>query len=759
MSAETRDAGPAALLASLRARGLERFKEERALLSFEEYLQEVSRAPSLHARDAVTYLRDAFDYFGERVVERPYGRRRRFSLFDADPRFTSDPEDRVAGQEEAQERLYRLLCDFARDGRATRMILLNGPNGSAKSSLIRCLHRAFEAYSLCDEGALYTFSWVFPSKRRDGGGGIGFGAGGARGAGRGAEALDSFAYLPASDIDARVPSEVRDHPLLLLPRAERVEWLRARLGPDAPLPRSITEGELSAKSAQIYEALLKSYQGDLAEVLRHVQVERFVASRRYRRALSIIDPQLRADAHARQLTADRSLAALPASLQHLSLFEAGGPLVEGNRGVIELNDLLKRPVEAFKYLLSTCETGAVRLEGLTLYLDALIIGSCNFEHLEAFKEAPEFSSFKGRIELVQVPYLRDLEREEEIYAPQLAAMAREVDLAPGVGRALALWAVMTRCERPQPVHFDPALKDLVEELTALEKARLYATGEPPARLSAERGARLAALTPALYDEPQVTPLYEGLVGASARELKALLMGLASEAQGRARAEGRGARPHITPLHVTDALLALCEQESLYPFLRRPPSGGFYQPKTFVKWAREEALERFEALAHEALGLVSAAQVGELFERYLEQLTSAVRGERRQSAVTGAYEPADEQLMRDVERRLGRKHTPEARGELVQRAGSWRLEHPEGPLEVRVVFASELAALNESFLRERRAEVRASLDALLRRASEAPLSAEESRRADEALARLSERGYTPPMLRDLVAALLAARPAP
>ncbi|MBM4293124.1 MAG: serine protein kinase PrkA, partial [Deltaproteobacteria bacterium] len=624
-----------------------------------------------------------------------------------------------------------------------------------KSSLIRCLHRAVEAYSLCDEGALYTFSWVFPSKRRDGAGGIGFGAGGGRGAG-GAPA--SFAYLPAGDLDARVPSEVRDHPLLLLPRPARVAWLRAHLGADAPLPRALAEGELSAKSAQIYEALLKSYQGDVAEVLRHVQVERFDASRRYRRALSTVDPQLRADAHARQLTADRSLAALPAALQHLSLFEAGGPLVEGNRGVVELNDLLKRPVEAFKYLLATCETGAVRLEGLTLYLDALLIGSCNFEHLEAFKEAPEFGSFKGRLELVQVPYLRDFEREEEVYAPQLAAMSRDVDVAPGVGRALALWAVMTRFERPQPVHFDPALKELIEDLTALEKARLYATGAPPARLSAERGARLAALAPALYAEPQPAPLYEGLMGASARELKALLMALASEATARAG----GARPHITPLHVTDALLALCEHDSLYPFLRRKPSGGFYQPKTFAQWAREDALERFEALAHDALGLVSAAQVGELFDRYVEHLTSAVRGERRLNAVTGAYEPADESLMRDVEKRLGRKHTPEARGELVQRAGSWRLEHPEGPLDPRAVFAAERAALQESFVRERRAEVRAALDALLRRldaalrpadSSRAPLSPEEAARADDALARLAAQGYSPPALRDLVAALL------
>ncbi|MBM4293126.1 MAG: hypothetical protein FJ138_18360, partial [Deltaproteobacteria bacterium] len=64
-------ADPAALLAALRADSLERFRAERALLSFEDYLKEVAAAPARHARDAVTYLRDAFDHFGSRVVERP----------------------------------------------------------------------------------------------------------------------------------------------------------------------------------------------------------------------------------------------------------------------------------------------------------------------------------------------------------------------------------------------------------------------------------------------------------------------------------------------------------------------------------------------------------------------------------------------------------------------------------------------------------------------------------------------------------------
>ena len=420
-----------------------RFDRERTLLSFQEYLEVVERAPLTQARDAATYTRDAFDFFGTSEVQRPYGAFTRYHLFDAP---FDEGVDALAGQESIQEEVYGLLNDFIREGRVNKLILLHGPNGSAKSTFISCIQRGLEHYSETEEGALYTFNWIFPSKKTEMSG-IGFGSS------KGVENLESFAHLAAGDIDARLPSEMRDHPLLLLPREQRVEWLTELLGRDHELPKSLIEGALSPKSAQIFESLLKTYQGDISEVYRHIQVERFTISRRYRRAISTVDPQLRADASARQITADRSLSSLPVSLQHLNLFEPLGHLVEGNRGLIEYNDLLKRPVEAFKYLLSTCEYGAVRLDHMTLFLDAVLIGSCNIDHLRAFKELPEFASFQGRIALVCVPYLLDNALEATIYAPQIKALQLRADLTPDVASLLATWAVMTRLERPQPVHY------------------------------------------------------------------------------------------------------------------------------------------------------------------------------------------------------------------------------------------------------------------------------------------------------------------
>ena len=68
-------------------------------------------------------------------------------------------------------------------------------------------------------------------------------------------------------------------------------------------------------------------------MLRHVQVERFYVSHRYREAVATVEPQLAVDARSRQLTMDRSLAALPPALQSLALYEYQGELVDANRGL------------------------------------------------------------------------------------------------------------------------------------------------------------------------------------------------------------------------------------------------------------------------------------------------------------------------------------------------------------------------------------------------------------------------------------------
>ena len=344
------------------------------------------------------------------------------------------------GQEEVQAAVYRLVSNFAREGRTNRLILLHGPNGSAKSTFVACMQRAMEHYSTLDEGALYKFNWIFPSQKLTKGG-IGFGGGIEPGG-----AQETYAYLDDELIESKISDEMRDHPLLLLPRrqaarADRPSGWPRPIGTGFGPADYLLRGDLSHRNRQIFEALLSSYHGDLAKVLRHVQVERFFVSRRYRQAAATVEPQLAVDAHSRQLTMDRSLASLPPALQSLTLYEYQGELVDGNRGVIDFADLLKRPLESYKYLLGTVEQGRVSLDVASLELDTVFIGSSNEGYLAAFKEIPEFQSFKGRMELVRVPYLLDYRVEQKIYEAQIQVAARRVGQARRAARRLGDGAV------------------------------------------------------------------------------------------------------------------------------------------------------------------------------------------------------------------------------------------------------------------------------------------------------------------------------
>src|SRR5690606_28775957 len=136
--------------------------------------------------------------------------------------------------------------------RPNRLILLHGPNGSAKSTIVACIMRALEHYSTLDEGALYRFHWVFPSSKTLRGS-LGFGPKDS------SSQLGSYAHLPDDQIDAKLLVEVRDHPLFLVPIDERkklLERLSAQRGDALSEGFSdwILNGELSHKSQTVFEA-------------------------------------------------------------------------------------------------------------------------------------------------------------------------------------------------------------------------------------------------------------------------------------------------------------------------------------------------------------------------------------------------------------------------------------------------------------------------------------------------------------------------
>jgi predicted Ser/Thr protein kinase len=730
------------------------YTRNKRVMSFDEFYALFLAHPRQYARNAAQYLKDVFDHFGTSEVKTPRGVLTRYRLFDV----TFDGgRDRLVGQEEVQARVYRAISNFVREGGVNKLMLLHGPNGSAKSTFVSCLSRALEYYSTLDEGALYRINWIFPSQKLQKGG-MGFSGLGYDGSphGHGRESGGTFAYLDDELIDAKLVDELRDNPLLLVPQKKRQEILDEKLRAGELIASDyIRFGDLGHKNKQIFEALLVAYKGDYLKVLRHVQVERFYLSRRYRMGAVTVEPQLAVDARSRQLTMDRSLSALPAALQSLSLYEYSGELVDANRGLIEYSDLLKRPLEAYKYLLGTVEHAQVGVDNTILYLDEVFIGSSNESHLAVFKEIPEFQSFKGRIELVRMPYLLDFVEESKIYEEQVTAGAVGKHVAPHTAFVAALWAVLTRMRKPLPEKYPKGLADLVAKLTPVEKAELYARGQAPHGLSPEQTKELLVNIDKIWGESDAYPNYEGRTGASPREVKTLLLNAAQNARYVC----------VSPLAVFDEMEELVKNVTVYEFLKQEPlPGGYHENKKFIHLVREKFLDLVDEEVRSSMGLVEERQYADLLGKYVTHVSHWTKKEKLRNPSTGRLEDPDEDMMGEVEKTLGvGPKRDDFRHEVISRVGAWSIEHPGQKVDFSQVFPRQLQQLRDAYFDQRKKVLKKTNEDLLVYLAEgaAPtrqrLEREAFDRVETTLRNLEQRyGYCTSCARDAVSYLLRKR---
>ncbi len=726
----------------------ERYQSERRVLSFSEFLTLFGQSPWRHSRDAARYLRDCFDFWGKDTRQMPDGPVTRFRLFDLPFLREADGRrrhDYLVGQEEIQEAVYRVLGNFVREGRINKLMMLHGPNGSAKSTFVHCMMKGLEAYSETEDGALYYFSWIFP-RGRDGRT-IGFGS-----TDDSMPNGDTYAHLPDSQIDLRMPSELRENPLMLLPTVERRRLVReayerARIE-EAP-PALVLEGQLGAKNKKIFEALLTAYRGDLRRVLAHVRVERLYISERYRQGAVTVGPQMAVDAQERQITMDRSLAALPASLASLTLFETQGEIVDASNGIIEFSDLLKRPLDAWRYLLLAVEEGEITLSTSVLPLNTIFAATSNDIHLKAFREHHEYRSFRGRLSLVRVPYLRDYRQEQGIYDAQIVPQVR-AHVAPHATYVAALWAVLTRLRRAQVESYETKkLGQLAASLSPLEKAEYYSDLTIPNRFSNEETQLLRAAFAAVKHETDMWALYEGSTGASPREIRVLLLDAAQDPEFAC----------LSPLAVLRKIEELCDADD-YDFLKETPESGYHDHRGFVDVVRERWLDRVDDEFRRSTGLVLETQYIQLFDRYVTHVSNWMKKERIYNPMTGKYEDPDPNLMESVEAMLGvTRNNDTFRRDLISNVAAHAIDNPEQKVDYQRLFPRYLQQVREATYGKRKkqlAEISRDVLAVLNDDTH-PLDAERLSRAKTTIQALErDYGYAAASIRDAIGELMRQR---
>ena len=350
------------------------------------------------------------------------------------------------------------------------------------------------------------------------------------------------------------------------------------------------------------------------------------------------------------------------------------------------------------------------LEHFVLQLDEVLIASANEKHLGAFKELPDFASFKGRIELVRVPYLRRYKLEQEIYdaqiTPHVGGQARGAARHRGgrhVGGAHAAEEAHPGSLRRGREGAGRSRSPRWRRCTSTQEARA------PDRLSLANTKELKKLRTELYEESDAYPNYEGRWAPR-------------RARSRRRSSTRRRTPTTsacTPLAVFEELEALCQDKSVYEFLQQEVVDGYHDHEEFVRVVEGEYLDRVDSEVRDSMGLVSEGQYRELVERYVQNVSHWVRGEKMRNRVTGEMERPDEQRMAELEAIVMPKgeDAGEFRRGLISSIGAHRLDNPDAAMDYSRIFPDMFKRLRDHYFEERKRVLRKNKENVLKYLSE------------------------------------------
>ncbi len=428
--------------------------------NFQEYLDLIADNPYA-VRNAFQRMYDMVMSYGTEEVTVHKERYTRYKFFqDAD----GGGKDAIFGLVRPLMKLVGFLKSAAHHyGTERRVILLHGPVGSAKSTVVRLLKRGVERYTRTEEGALYTFAW------RDENG-------------------------------EWVDSPMHEEPMLLVPSHLRRQVLSDLFG-DKKLRYPIkVAGELCPFSRYYYNLYMQKYNGDWSRVMEHIQVKRLLLSEQDRVGIGTFQPKDEKNQDSTELTGDinyRKIAEYGSDSDPRA-FNFDGEFNIANRGVIEFIEVLKLDVAFLYDLLGATQEHSIKPKKFAQTdIDEVIIGHTNEPEFRKLQSNELMEAFRDRTVKIDIPYSTTLDNEIAIYTRDFnAEKIRGKHIAPHTIEICALWAVLTRLEEPKN-----------QQLTMLQKLKLY------------NGKTLAGFTEDNVKELRTEAPREGMDGISPRYIQ------------------------------------------------------------------------------------------------------------------------------------------------------------------------------------------------------------------------------------------------
>ncbi|MCK5504494.1 MAG: serine protein kinase, partial [Thermodesulfovibrionia bacterium] len=533
------------------------------------------------------------------------------NFFD-DP--NNDGKDAVYGLDISLMKLVNVFKSAAhRYGTEKRVLLLHGPVGSAKSTIVRLLKQGLESYSKTDDGALYTFCW---SK------------------------IDGDEKKNRHSDFMKCP--MHEEPLTLLPAQLKDSFLADINKKLKIIQKIMIDSDLCPACRHVYKELHEKYNGDWAQVINHVSVQRFILSEKDRVGIGTFQPKDEKNQDSTELTGDinyRKIAEYGSDSDPRA-FNFDGEFNIANRGIIEFIEVLKLDVAFLYDLLGASQEHKIKPKKFPQTdIDEVIIGHTNEPEYKKLQNNEFMEALRDRTVKIDIPYITKLDEEIKIYEKDYNEMKiLGKHIAPHTVRMAAMWAILTRLEEPKK-----------HNLSLIQKLKLY------------NGKTLSGFTEDNVRELRKEVEREGMEGISPRYIQDKISNsLVADTE----------ETYINPFMVMNELESGLKSHSLIT--------SEDQKKRYRELLSIVKQEYTEIVKNEVQRAISADEesITKLCANYIDNINAYTQKQKVKNKYTGEDEEPDERLMRSIEEKIDIPETrkDDFRREIMNYIGALALDN-------------------------------------------------------------------------------------
>lgn len=339
-----------------------------------------------------------FEEYVEKVVENPdltqSAYRRAYNAITSREDFFTTGKNALFGAEKATERFTDILKAGAEGLEVgKRIIMLVGPPGSGKSTLVNGTKRALEEYSKTDEGAVYAIA----------------------------------------------DCEMQEDPMHLIPND-----MRPQLEQDHGIH---IDGDLCPHCQEKYggEAL------EDGEAFKNVPVKRVTLSEKERRGIGTFKPSDPKSQDITELVGSVDLSKLGehGTASDARAYRFDGELNVANRGVMEFVEMLKSDEKFLYTLLDLTQDRVIKAPRFpNISADEVILAHTNLAEYKSYVNNPKNEALRDRMVVIPVPYTTEVSNEEKIHQKLLGQSEQvqnsSVHINPRTLETAATFAVLSR---------------------------------------------------------------------------------------------------------------------------------------------------------------------------------------------------------------------------------------------------------------------------------------------------------------------------